>query len=50
MSGHADSWSSEVSLTSDGEGAYASAIALDSNSKCHAIYHTVDGPYYTRQI
>lgn len=50
MSGHADSWSSEVSLTSDGKGAYASAIALGSNSKCHVIYHTVDGPYYTRQI
>jgi len=50
LSGHAGSWSGEVSLTSDGKGAYASAIALDSNSKCHVIYHTADGPYYTHQI
>ncbi len=50
LSGHAGSWSNEVSITSDGKGAYASAIALDSNSNCHLIYHTVDGPYYARQI
>jgi len=50
LSGHASSWSSEAAITSDGKGAYASAIALDSNSKCHVVYHTIDGPYYTHQI